>query len=500
VTYETRYDPADGTVPLAPILCEDADLQQGHIAVFATDRVELSAEPTDASLRPAEVRNIPKFFGADDLSGAAMCYRTASAQHVLTVQAQQHRAAEQIGADVRRTDITTVVTETGQSIHQVKLFLRVGTQRHLQTVLPDKAVLWAVAVDGEPAQPSLRQIPGGDRAYLVPLPQQAADEVTVEMVYVTELASGPGQWSGSHQVSGPRFDLPLKQISWQLYVPEGFAYDDFGGTLTLDKKTIAGRQIQRYGLQSYEEQIIQNNQINDRRAQQQQVLAHELAQKGLQTQARRALSKGYNFSRNNLALNEDIRVDLDNLLRQQVKVGLVNGRDRLRQQTSGQAESPSNNPLLQSAPDMSFSQQQAERIESSLGQADNENLDLITRRIIQAQEAAEGSLAQLEITMPLRGQVLRFDSPLQVEPSADMTVSFKAQQHSIGRLDPSIAYGVGLFAGLLTVSAVFGVMRSRWDRLHEILRPTPRPVQSVEATEATDPDESDGPVSSEELV
>jgi hypothetical protein len=320
------------------------------------------------------------------------------------------------------------------------------------------------------------------------------------MVYVTELASGPGQWSGSHQVSGPRFDLPLKQISWQLYVPEGFAYDDFGGTLTLDKKTIAGRQIQRYGLQSYEEQIIQNNQINDRRAQQQQVLAHELAQKGLQTQARRALSKGYNFSRNNLALNEDIRVDLDNLLRQQVKVGLVNGRDRLRQQTSGQAESPSNNPLLQSAPDMSFSQQQAERIESSLGQADNENLDLITRRIIQAQEAAEGSLAQLEITMPLRGQVLRFDSPLQVEPSADMTVSFKAQQHSIGRLDPSIAYGVGLFAGLLTVSAVFGVMRSRWDRLHEILRPTPRPVQSVEATEATDPDESDGPVSSEELV
>jgi len=501
VTYETRYDPADGTVPLAPILCEDAELQQGHIAVFATDRVELSADPTDASLRPAEVRNIPKFFGAGDLSGAAMCYRTASAQQVLTVQAQHHTAAQQIGADVRRTDITTVVTETGQSIHQVNLILRVGTQRHLPTVLPDKAVLWSVTVDGQPAQPSLRQNPGADKAYLVPLPQQAADEVMVEMVYVTELASGPGHWSGSHQVSGPRFDLPLKEINWQLYVPEGFAYDDFGGTLTLDKKTITGRQIQRYGLQSYEQQIIQTNQINDKRAQQQQVLAHELAQKGLQTQARRALSKGYNFSRNNSALNEDIRVDLNNLLRQQVKVGLVNGRGRLRQQTSGQAENPSNNPLVQPAPDMSFSQQQAERIESSLAQADNENLDLITQRIIQAQEAAEGSLAQLQITMPLRGQALRFDSPLQVQPYAEMTVTFKAQRHSIGRLDPSIAYGVGLFAGLLTVSAVFGLVRSRWDRLHEILRPAaPSPAQPVEATESTDPDESDGPVSTEELV
>ena len=501
VSYETRYDQTEGVVPLAPVHCQDAELQQGHVVVFAAERVELSADPTDASLRPAEVRNIPKFFGAGDLSGAAMCYRTASAQHLLTVRAQHHSAAAQIGADVRQTDITTVVTETGQSINQVNLMLRVGTQRHLQTILPDEAVLWSVTVDGQPAQPSLRTNTSGDRVYLVPLPQQAADEVVVEMVYVTELASGAAAWAGSHRMSGPRFvDLPLKQITWQIYVPEGFAYDDFGGTLTLNKKTIRGRGIRRYGLESYEQQVIQTNQINDKRAQQQQALAHELAQKGLQTQARRALSKGYNFSRGNQALNEDIRVDLNNLLRQQVKVGLINGRDRLRQQTSGQASSPTQRPLTQPAPDMSFSQQQAERIESSLGQADNENLDLITRRIIQAQEAAEGSLAQLQITMPLRGQVLRFDSPLQVEPAAEMSVSFSAQRHTIGRLDPSVGYGLGLFVGLLIVSAALGLARSRWDRLHEILRPVASPAQPIEATESSDSDESNGPVSSEELI
>jgi len=149
---------------------------------------------------------------------------------------------------------------------------------------------------------------------------------------------------------------------------------------------------------------------------------------------------------------------------------------------------------------MSFSQQQAERIESSLGQADNENLDLITRRIIQAQEAAEGSLAQLQITMPLRGQVLRFDSPLQVEPAAEMSVSFSAQRHTIGRLDPSVGYGLGLFVGLLIVSAALGLARSRWDRLHEILRPVASPAQPIEATESSDSDESNGPVSSEELI
>ena len=292
----------------------------------------------------------------------------------------------------------------------------------------------------------------------------------------------------------------LKQITWQIYVPEGFAYDDFEGTLTLDKETITGRKIQRYGLQSYEQQVIQTNQINDKRAQQQQVLARELAQKGLQTQARRALAKGYNFSRGNTALNEDIRVDLDNLLHQQVKVGLINGRDRLRQQTSGQAASPTQGPLDQSTPDMSFSQQQAERLESSLGQADNENLDLITRRIIQAQEAAEGSLAQLQITMPLRGQVLRFDSPLQVEPAAEMSVTFSAQRHAISGLDPSIGYGLGLFVGLLIVSGAVHLVHSRWERLHDFLKPAVYPAQPVTATESADADETDGPVSSEELV
>ena len=71
VTYETRYNPADGNVPLVPVRCQDADLQQGYTAVFATDRVELAAESTDATLRPADARSIPEYFGAGDLSGAA---------------------------------------------------------------------------------------------------------------------------------------------------------------------------------------------------------------------------------------------------------------------------------------------------------------------------------------------------------------------------------------------------------------------------------------------
>ncbi|MHC4632426.1 MAG: hypothetical protein ACYS9C_14315 [Planctomycetota bacterium] len=119
-------------------------------------------------------------------------------------------------------------------------------------------------------------------------------------------------------------------------------------------------------------------------------------------------------------------VDLDNLLRQQAKVGLVNARGRLRQQASGTAADQSSGLIAVDGKSVNFSQQQAERIESSLGKADSENLELITQRIIQTQEAAEGSVAQLQITMPFCGKMLRFDSPLQVEPKAVMAVTFRA--------------------------------------------------------------------------
>lgn len=508
VTYETQYDQADGAVELSPIRCRDVYLQQGHTVVFATDRVELSADSADPALRPAEARSIPKHFGAGDLSGAAMCYRSTSPELALRVEVRRHAAAKQIGAEVYRTDIATVLTQSGQAIHRVILTLRVGTRRHLQTILPKEAEIWALSVDGQAAQPSIRADAKGQDVLLVPLPQRASDYVVVDMVYVAELpfvstGNKPGDWSGVHQLSGPRFDLPLKQITWHVYVPEGFNYDDFGGTLTIDKNAQVDQQVQRYNLQYYEKQMQAVNIANDRFAQQQQQLARELAQEGRQGDARRALSKGYNFSRNNRALNEDIRVDLDNLLKQQAKVGLVNARGRLRQQASGTADGQISGLIATDSQDVSFSQQQAERIESSLGQADSENLELITQRIIQTQEAAEGSVAQLQITMPFSGKILRFDSPLQVEPKALMAVTFRASPQRIRQLDPSLWYGLSLFASLLVLGSGIGFVRRRWDRLYEILTPPARPDKPIEPAEPAEPGDSDEPddqVSAEELI
>jgi hypothetical protein len=499
VGYETRYDQDDGTVTLLPVRCGNVDLQQGHVVVYATDRVELFATQTDAALRRAEARSIPKYFGAGDLFGAAMCYRSASPEHPLTIQARRHAAAKQIGADVRRTDIATVVTATGQAITRVILTLRAGTARHLQAVLPRDATIWTLSVDGQATQPSTRASTNGSAALLIPLPQQASDDVVVDMVYVAALPrtrgrGRPGDWAGSHHLAGPRFALPLKEVTWDVYVPEGYMYDDFGGTLTIDREAAVDREVRRYDLRYYERQILETSLANDQLAQRQQTLARQLAQEGRQAAARRALAKGYNFSRGNRALNEDIRVDLDNLLRQQVKVGLVSARGRLRQQTSGAAGDETSNVTATDEENVSFSQEQAERIESSLGRADSQNLELITQKVILAQEAAEDSAAQLQVTLPISGKMLRFDSPLQVEPGAAMTVTFRAKQRGLRDLDPSVWCGLGLFAAIAAAGGLVVHVRDRWDRLHKILAPTPPAARPAE------PAGPNGQVSAEELI
>ncbi|MBN1362188.1 MAG: hypothetical protein JW993_16450 [Sedimentisphaerales bacterium] len=499
VAYETRYDPADGNVPLVPVRCEDADLQHGHVAVFATDRVELAAGSMDASFRPADARTIPDYFGAGDLSGAAMCYRSVSAQYSLIVRARRHAAAEQIGAEVLKTDLTSVVTGAGQAINRVALLLRVGSQRHLQTVLPTGAAIWSLAVDGQAVQPSLRDTADGRRALLVPLPQQASDDVLVDLVYVTDLTSA--SWSGTHTLSGPRFDLPLKNITWQVYVPQDFSYGDLGGTMPVDTRVAATDNILRYGWQTYQRQTFEANRRNLRVAQQQQSRARELAQMGEQAAARQALTKGYNFSLGDASLNEDIRVDLDNLVRQQAKVGLVNARDRLRHQ-SGEVPS-SRDPGAGPIDGQGFSQQQAERIASSLGQADNENLELITRRVIQSQTAAEASVSQLQIAMPICGRMLQFASPLQVEPAANMEVAFTAKPRHLAGIDPSLGYAVGLFALLLAAGFVGKWTGRLTIRLHEVLAPAAKPIEPQRPSAPSGPADEDDPpsqVSADELL
>jgi len=198
-----------------------------------------------------------------------------------------------------------------------------------------------------------------------------------------------------------------------------------------------------------------------------QTMSNELAQNGKQYEARQALESAYNYSVADPALNEDARVQLRKLIRQQAVVGLVGRRGQIRMQTGGQAEEAGKNLGDR------FNRDEAERLESSLSQDDTGNLNRIADRLIEMQERAAGTSLQLVINMPLKGKVLEFTRPLQVKPNSPMLVTFCAKRlpERDARSNWVVAAGLGL--GLFLVLSLCVVVKEKRRSVPPAAEPVP---------------------------
>ena len=211
------------------------------------------------------------------------------------------------------------------------------------------------------------------------------------------------------------------------------------------------------------------------------------------------LQKAYNYSQSDAALNEDTRVQLRRRKQEQALMGIVDNRNRLRGETSG-VDAAGNQGQQQELGDQ-FNQAQATRLQNSLSKEDSENLELITRRVIEGQEAAEGTMPQLLINVPLGGRLIRYRRPLQVKSNDEMWVSFKAEPLMRPRDRNSWLCVGGLFVLAFAVMSIGSCARRRC-----VISPRPaspparRPRKNIPARPtAEDREDSEEPASGARL-
>lgn len=490
VRYETRFDRSAGEVRLAPVGAAGVDLQRGHIVVYATDRVELAELSMGEMLQAAEARNISGKFGAGDLSSAAFCYASTTPGYELSLRAKRHEAAPVLEAEVLETTLTTVLSEHGENMNHVRMQLRVGGKRNLETLLPAGARIWSLMVNGRSTPPSERSDRVKGKVLLIPLPQTPSGEVIADVEFVYVVSRDRALADGGQEFPGPQFDLPLKKLKWRFYLPESYDYDDFRGTLAVNEDVLRRGGLRRYDLRRYEEEVDETQRAQRRKVDYFQDQGKVLAKKGFQYKARYAFANAYNHSFSDPAQNEDARVQLHNLIREQAVVGLVGRRGHLRPRTGLGGE-----PSAQAAPAQDlgdqFNQAEAERLRSSLSKTDSDNLEHITRSIIETQESAAGAAVQIAVSMPLRGQIVEFDRPVQVKPNSDMRVSFDADPIVPPNVKKDWAWMAGLFACLFLVLLARPGVERKWSELRRRLKE--REAESVaeanRAPEALDPEE-----------
>ncbi|MHC4501863.1 MAG: hypothetical protein ACYTFI_01045, partial [Planctomycetota bacterium] len=441
--YETHYDRAKGELVLVPSKAVGADLQNGHMAVYSTRKVEIApvTEKLTSELQPADARSVGREFGVSGVSDAAYCYASSSADYELPLTAVRHDAAELLQARVVGIRVATVVTERGESISRVQMSLSVAGQQYLEARLPEGSDIWSLTVMGKTRLPSTKLEPGGETVYLLPVGQATTDELrlTVDMVYVSP---APEKWGGSSwKLKGPRFNLPLNDMVWMLFLPKGFDYDDFEGSLSVDESTVKDGKVLTFTRDKYEQRL-QERLAQERAWSAEYVNRGKVfAKKGRQKVAKQYFENALSLSR---GMNEDARVQLQSMNRKQVMVGLIGQGNKLQPQI-GAAAKPQQ---WQGELGEEYSPEDAQRLISTLSADQNKNIEHIADNLWFQQEKAVGSTSFLQVDPPLDGRRISLSGVIQVDPNAEMAVSFKSRRKKPSRDWSSPLCAAGL-AGVL---------------------------------------------------
>ncbi len=439
VRYETKYAltvAGAGMITLEPIKATGVERQAGYLVVLPAPRVQLALSGGAGAMQAMDPRTIPRLFTSRSFESAAFSRSTAAADYSVTLSAQRHEAANLLQADALGTLIKSVVADTGHTLTSVRIDLRVHSKQHLEVMLPPDSELWAVQVNGKSPVPS-RTTKNGARVELIPLGAAAREgaDVTVEFTYVSP---PPADWSSTQpKLIGPRFDLPLKDVNWILYLPEQFDYREFEGTLTINRDFVMARKIEVFNIETYTRNMYHFNQANTNWAQEQQHRGEDYLRKGDQKRAQQALEAAVHYSASNAAFNEDARVKLTEFNNDLALMGLLGSRDRLRQQEGAGAGA------------MALELLNAEAIQKakvSLGKEETDHIAEQTRAWTDMQAKAAGETVALAVALPQRGRVLEFNRSVQVQSNAPMELQFDAEAETPEAKVASRWWAAGLLA------------------------------------------------------
>ncbi|HZJ13858.1 MAG TPA: hypothetical protein VFD27_02355, partial [Chthoniobacteraceae bacterium] len=420
VTYQVPLPANAVETKLLPVIADGVNLQRGFVTVQSGGRLQVRVETVPASLQPTEWQSIPRALQKDlSASSASFAYRLIDPNFRLSMKLERHEAAKLLPARVNNITFTSVISDNGAMLTQVRLELIPGDKRLLLLTLPKDAKFWFAFVNQNGVWPWRE----GDRI-LIPLEQQSRGNqaIPVSVFYSSQIGEA-GANSLDLELHAPKFDLPLEDIKWHVYLNEKWRLKKWTGSLQLQNEQIVSRaaavDVQRY-LQSEASQQREKTKA----AEQMLALGNDALQQGNTQQARRAFESAYGLSQHDNAFNEDARVQLHNLKLQQAIVGL-NVRNSL---VTGEADALTGKLRDERGnKDANYTQEDAKQIIDRNPADENAALARCAERLIQQQDAAVSNPAGIHASIPEQGRLLTFSRSVAVDNWADLEIGLEAR-------------------------------------------------------------------------
>ncbi|MEI8246417.1 MAG: hypothetical protein WCI51_11330 [Lentisphaerota bacterium] len=396
-----QADPAK--LQILPLKSPDSGIQTGYVAVFAEDSLQLRPGTAAGDASVFNPRSIPPEFGVSGLSGAALCFRSVGKDCNMNVEISRHKTAEVLKAAVESVSIKSLLSPAGQMICEVSAVINNDSRTFLPVKLPETGVLWAAFVDSAPVD----AVAGKD-SIMIPLRQgnSGASRQTVNFIY----SCVPGKkWSQDLQsYAGPQFDIPLRNVTWDLFLPENSSYSRFGGTLAWKDEFISSFNPE--SLQKYDAESNQRIKSEKGRAQELLSLGSQYYNSGNKDKAIQAFQSAIDIS-GDKALRSDIQGQLMQNTRGENVKNISRRRDAVAQNRYA------------AEPQAKSSSENGEPAGDEL-----KSLQDISDRIFLQQQAAAALPQVIRADIPWQGKKVTFERALEIQNNAPLEVNFNAEE------------------------------------------------------------------------
>jgi hypothetical protein len=438
--YDLPLAVSDTNLAVLGVVALDVNLQRGFVTLQTAGRLQARVENPPPALQPAEWQSIPRAL-QQGLAAAAANYtfRLVEPDFRLPVRLERHQAAQLLEARVLSLALTSVLSDDGVMLTQVRLQLVPGDKRLLHLTLPDQAQFWFAFVNHDSVWPwrETNQV-------LLPLEQHSktGEPTAVEFFYSSQTGRGHPR-ALDLQLRAPKFDLPLENITWRVFLNEKWRVTDWTGTLQLQGKPVVVTPAAG-DLNTYISREASLQKEKTKAAEQFLSFANRLLASGDQEQARRNFQTAFSMSQHDAAFNEDARVQLHNLKMQQALVGLNVSQARVAGESGGLAAIP--RALREGQ--VNYTQQEAKQLIERNPAEENAVQMRLAERLIQQQDAAIANPAAIRASIPEQGRLLTFTRALEVNRWADLRIDLAASAAKTAPVALRLAVLAVLFAAI----------------------------------------------------
>jgi hypothetical protein len=419
VNYQTANPSQSGETVLRGVVAGDVNLQRGFATVEAAGRLQVRVDNLPPSLQPTEWQAIPRALQKDlSAASANFAYRLVEPDFQLPLKLERHDAAKLLPAHVNAITFTSVISDAGEMLTQARLDIVPGDLRLLHLALPAGANFWFAFVNQNGVWPWRE----GDQI-LIPLEQQSRGDQPVPVeIYFSCQAGQPGGSALDLNLLAPKFDLPLENLTWRVFLNDKWQVKKWSGALQLQQQEIVANGM--LDVQSYLQNESSWKSSKTKQAEEMLAAGNTALQNGDPQMARRAFESAFGLSTSDEAFNEDARVQLNNLKLQQALMGL-----NVRQAAvAGEIGSIGGKLTeLRNNKDANYTQQDAKQIIDNNSADENAALMKLAGRLIQQQDAAVANPAVIRANIPEQGRLLTFKRAVVVDTWADLNIGLHAR-------------------------------------------------------------------------